>query len=131
MNPMTAEIREGKRLHLLAMLEKHHCRLQTATEARQRRQALIRRIKDCAEDGAVAMVWSGRDCDGVRYTGSVYVVDASIKEVDREAAHTYKWADGPCSFYIERPSVAREIKRTSRDLTLEAFEDGHPHVIYD
>ena len=131
MNPITEHIREGKRLRILALLEEKHGALHFATQARQRRQALIQRVKDCAEHGEVAMVWSGRDCDGVRYTGHVHLVDASVKEVDREAAYTYGWADGPCGFYIERPSIARTIERTSRDLVLEAFEDGHPHVIYD
>jgi hypothetical protein len=44
--------------------------------------------------------------------------------------HTAKWADGPFYFSIISPSEASKIHYSSRDRTLEAFEDGHPHVIY-
>jgi hypothetical protein len=89
-----------------------------------------RRIAKCAEGGRVALVWSGMDCDGSRYSGSVHLVAAAPKAVQAAVAHELEWADGPCSYYIERPSIAMTIPRESRDLGLEAFEDGHPHVIY-
>jgi hypothetical protein len=121
---------EGWRLYVLATLEAIEHNLEEATERRQRRQARLAAIREKAEDGKVAMIWSGRDCDGVRYSGSVYIVDATAQAVDAEEEHTLKWADGPCGFYLERPSVACGVEYDSRDLALEAFEDGHPHVLY-
>ena len=121
-------------IRMLFILEKHermYGRLSQAHERTQRRLNHLNRIRNWSEAGQIAVVWSGRDCDGVRYSGNVYLVEATVADVDEHINHTYAWADGPCSFYLERPSVARGIEATSRDLTLEAFEDGHQHVIYD
>lgn len=124
-------VRDGRRLHLLAKMESLYHKLEEATERRVRRQTFLRHIREYAEGGQVAVVWSGRDCDGVRYTGYVRLVEATVQAVAEHIAHTYEWADGPCACYIERPSVGRFIESHSRDLVMEAFEDGHPHVIYD
>lgn len=102
-----------------------------ATEARTARQSLLRSVKQFAEDGKVAVVWSGRDCDGVRYHNDVRLIDASIVAVDEHIAHTYEWADGPCSYWITTPAYGRTLSYESRDLVMEAHEDGHSHVIYD
>lgn len=119
-----------RRLWFLNRLEQRHGMLEQATEARQRRQALHRRIAECAEDGQVALIESGMDCDCVQYSGYVSLCDATVAAFDAEYAHRAKWADGPFSIAIERPSVARGIRRESRDLAAEAFEDGHPHSIH-
>ena len=84
-----------------------------------------------AEDGQVAVVWSGRDCDCVRYDNVVYTIPCDWRSIMDHVQETYSWADGPCSYYLERPSVADKLRYSSRDLALEAFEDGHPHYIYD
>lgn len=99
-------------------------------EAAQRRMAFHQEIREKAEDGVIAMVWSGMDCDCVRYSGDVRLVPANWREIDAAANDKYEWADGPCDFYLERPSVAKQLEYASKDLVLEAFEDGHPHVIY-
>ena len=151
MNPATSELREGVRLRYLALMEKHHGALELATTARLARQRFLANIRDLAEPWAIttgrddpeagtiarrtlqptiAVVWSGRDCDGVRYSGQVYMVEATREAVIEHINHEYEWADGPCSWRLMRPSEARSIQYTSRDLTLEAFEDGHAHVIY-
>ena len=124
-----AHVRPGR---ILSFLDRHYAdSLWHATHERVRRQQFLQSIARCAEGGKVAVVWSGRDCDGSRYEHSVAIVEAKKKAVDAHIEHTYEWADGPCAYYIERPSVARDLKYSSRDLALEAFEDGHSHVIYD
>jgi len=122
---------DALRLKLLDVLERHHGLLERSTEARQRRQSFLASIRRCAEGGKVAVVWGGRDCDGVRFSGDVRLVDATPAAVDEHIDHTYQWADGPMGYTIMQPSVALGVRYTIRDLTLEAFEDGHPHVIYD
>ena len=124
-----AHVRPGR---ILSFLDRHYAdSLRHATQERARRQQFLQSIARCAEGGRVAVVWSGRDCDGAKYAHSVAIVDADKKEVEAHIEHTYEWADGSCAYYIERPSVARELEYSSRDLALEAFEDGHSHAIYD
>ena len=130
MNPIIAGVREGRRLHFLNLMERHDGALELATTARRRRQGFLNRLAQCAEDGQVAMVWSGMDCDCVKYEGAVRMVEATVAAVEKAADDYYSWADGPCGYYLERPSVARRLRYESRDLALEAFEDGHPHVVY-
>lgn len=120
---------EIDKLHLLNRIEERRGFLREATERRVARQRFLVAIKDCAEGGKVALVWSGRDCDGVQYTGNVELADATVNAVQAAIDTTYEWADGPCSCYIERPSVAQGIPYTSRDLVMEAHENGHPHVL--
>lgn len=92
--------------------------------------AMKRRIAACAENGKVAVVESGMDCDCVRYSGHVSIIDATVEAYEAHYDHVAKWADGPFSLGVVSPSEARKIKRQSRDLALEAFEDGHAHVVY-
>jgi hypothetical protein len=44
--------------------------------------------------------------------------------------HVTKWADGPVYFDVMKPRDAKRVRYQSRDLVLEAFEDGHPHCIH-
>jgi hypothetical protein len=111
-------------------VEQRHGKLEEATNKRIERQRLIERIRSCQENGKIAIVESGRDCDGMQYSGSVCLIDASVAAWDAHYDYVANHADGPFSFAVEKPSIAKHIKHTSRDLTLEAFEDGHPHVIY-
>lgn len=112
------------------LVANHNGRLERATDARIARQEHLRKVREYAHNGKVAVVWSGRDCDGVQYSGQVCLVDATVQAVDEHINHTYEWADGPCYFYLAHPIHAERIQYASRDLTLEAFEDGHPHVLY-
>lgn len=105
--------------------------LRVIEDARRRRQALNERLRVCTENGQIAVIESGRDCDGVRYWGHVHYLPATIQAYSEHEHYVDRWADGPFSLTIERPSAAKHVRRGSRDLTLEAFEDGHSHVIYD
>jgi hypothetical protein len=86
------------------------------------------RIEECAEDGVVAVIESGRDCDGVQYWGRTHTIPATLTHYQRLCDTIGDWADGPYWLEVERPSV--KVQYGSRDLTMEAFEDGHPHVLY-
>lgn len=86
-------------------------------------------LKAYAENGRVAYVESGRDCDCVEYSGKIHVVDATyeaFQELEREIS---EWADGPFVLEIARVSETRDVRYESRDLVLEAYEEGHPHHI--
>lgn len=122
-------IGEGYRLKACAVFRE--AALEEATHHRKARQLLVNSVKNFAEGGEVAVVWNGRDCDGVRYHNAVSYVEATVKAVDEHIEHTYAWADGPCSYYITTPTYGRTLQYDSRDLVAEAFEDGHAHVIYD
>lgn len=125
---------DAVRLHILNVLQDHD------VDAANRRQALAERLeihracRDLAEitdEGLMlAVVWSGRDCDGVQYQGDVRLVRATWRAVMDHIEHTLEWADGPCSYSLMTPSAAAKLRYWARDTILEAFEDGHPHCIH-
>jgi hypothetical protein len=125
-----SEIRDPLRLKLLHMEFERESESWFVTALRERR-SIHNAIKTMAQRGKVAVVWSGRDCDCVRYSGEVRLVKATWKAIVDHIDQTYKWADGPCGYHFTTPSKAKKIERESRDLALEAFENGHPYYIYD
>ena len=88
-----------------------------------------RAVRVMAECGKVAVVWSGRDCDGVAYSGDVRLVNATLADVRRHIERYYEWADGPCNYTMMSPSTAALIHPQERDLTAEAHEEGRPQCI--
>jgi hypothetical protein len=124
----TADVTPSRRLFILnKVLGDRIEELHNQTQARIR---MHRQIAELQEEGSIAVMWSGRDCDGVQYSGSMRMVAADPASVIRHIDETYEWADGPCSWTLMRPSEAIKVLYQSRDLTLEAFEDGHPHGLY-
>ena len=121
--PTLASLRFGLRCKLAALAYEELDRAITE------RGALAARIRACDEGGKIAMVESGMDCDCVRYSGKVTIVPATMAAYYEEYNRTAEWADGPFSFAIVRPSEAAGIEYASRDLALEAYENGHPHYI--
>ena len=92
------------------------------------RVVLQRVIADCLEDGQICRVESGMDCDCVQFTHSSLIDNPTpVALLASEEDSTY-WADGPLGIGYCRPSERPESR--SRDLALEAFEDGHPHIVY-
>ena len=84
------------------------------------------------EGGMVALCRSGMDCDCSKYW-DVRIVPAPVSVVAwlRELDNHCQWLDGPESTWFDKPSNHPEgDEHESRDLALEAFEDGHPHVVY-
>lgn len=90
----------------------------------------VRSVYDHQEDGKVALVTSGMDCDCSSWTGRVFLLPAVPVKVNQSIEKMYESAEGPITWHLTRPSMAQHIRETNRDLALEAFEDGHPHVVY-
>jgi hypothetical protein len=104
--------------------------LERRHEATQERVAIIRQLSELSEAGKIAIVESGMDCDCVAYTGNVRTCSSDSASFWETVNKMYENAEGPISWYLARPSEARNIKSTSRDLAFEAYEDGHPHVVF-
>ena len=96
----------------------------------EKRWKLEQRIKDCAVDGKIYVEESGMDCDCVKYWGHVHECKATLMDYYRLSEEINKWADGPFSLHIMSERDRKEVKSGSKDLILEAYEDGHPHVVY-
>jgi len=125
---------EVERIRLLRPLHELFLRGQLCSdsarkEALTERFATKRRIAACAEDGKVAIVESGRDCDGVEYSGKVSIIPSTLEAYCAACDQIAEGADGPFWLDVERPSIARTLRYESRDLVAEAFENGHPHVL--
>jgi hypothetical protein len=96
----------------------------------QNRINLLHILSECSEDGKIAIVYNGMDCDGCAYEGHSFTVDANTKDFENAVQDLYMNAEGPLYWYILRPSEAKNVKRLSRDLALEAFENGNPWSIH-
>jgi len=131
MNNLTLEQEKNgiRMIGLMSRIERRRGFLSEAQDARIRRMTMIRQVKEFAESGKIAMVNSGMDCDCSRWENSVSIIRATVKSVDKWVNDFYANAEGPQSCRLERPSVARKLQHSSRDLALEAFEDGHPYSI--
>jgi len=131
MNGLTVEQEKKGIFKLWARnrIEERRHLLSEATEARQKRATILRQVVEYAENGKIAMVNSGMDCDCSRWENSVSIIRATVKSVDKWVNDFYANAEGPQSCRLERPSVAKKLQHSSRDLALEAFEDGHPYSI--
>jgi hypothetical protein len=115
------------RLHIEHLYERHSG---VSVNHRINRNArLAQRIAECdIGDGTVFVAEFGRDCDGSQYQRSARLLPASVKAYWAEVNRIAEWADGPFQLLICDPDDLPEP--WSRDLALEAFEDGHPHVLY-
>tara|TARA_R100001509_G_C4858325_1_gene212484 strand:+ start:407 stop:877 length:471 start_codon:yes stop_codon:yes gene_type:complete len=94
------------------------------------KESIINHIKSKTENGKVAVVWSGVDADCVSWGNRVDVVSSSYVQIEKMLNDTYEGSEGSIDFYYEKPSIAQKLNETSRDLAMEAFENGHPHVVY-
>lgn len=61
-------------------------------------------VRRHAENGLVAIVHGGIDCDGARFDGRVRIVRAVPSIVEREVDEIYEHAEGPTWAYVMRPS---------------------------
>jgi hypothetical protein len=95
-----------------------------------RRQQLQACIAEHAENGRVALVSGGIDCDGGRWDNRVSLVTATVVAVELWIEKYHEYAEGPQWQTVEKPSVAADLTEDCRDLALEAFEDGRAHVLY-
>ena len=94
-------------------------------------RAVYRAILDkYVEDGKIGVIRSGMDCDCTQYYDES-IIDAprgAVKFVLDEVHHE-EWLDGPESTRWAKPSDI-EPQHKSADRALEAYEDGHPSVVY-
>jgi hypothetical protein len=91
------------------------------------RGELMATLKKYAHGCKVLILESGRDCDCVEYFGVRHVIDATPAAFNALRADIAEYADGP--FRLEVSPWTDETEYVSRDLALEAYEDGHPHHI--
>lgn len=84
-------------------------------------------IEKYAEAGFIKVVESGRDCDGVEYDGIVRVIDATLDAYMELADEISESADGPFQLCIV--PMSDEPEYSTRDLVMEAHENGHRHSI--
>ena len=87
-------------------------------------------IDKYAENGKVAIVYGFMDCDCARSDDNVNIIDANIVSVNQWEERFWDGAEGQQWWSIETMAYANSLTPSSRDLAMEAFEDGHPHVIY-
>ena len=79
-----------------------------------------------SERGQVVILESGMDCDCVAFSNRKYKVDALLVAVRAMMDRIYVNAEGPCHLSIVSPSAAKRLEYGSRDLGMEAYENGHP-----
>lgn len=96
----------------------------------QDRAALKQCIARCSEGGRVLIVESGRDCDGAEWRDRTHTLPATVTHYVAGFMLRCDGADGPIYWDIDKPSRRAFYRASTRDLALEAFEDGHAHVIH-
>jgi len=90
----------------------------------------VLKIKENAENGRVLIVYGGRDCDGSQSEGYTKLVDAGYYSAQKFIDSLYEGADGAIWYEFAKPSEDVNIAVETRDLALEAFENGHNSTIY-
>lgn len=105
--------------------------LDTIHSTLTKRWKMKARIEECRITGT-GLMWvteSGMDCDSVQYSGHMHKCEATVAAFDKLYDEINEWADGPFGLYPITEEEKEEIRPTSRDLAMEAHEDGHPHVV--
>lgn len=95
-----------------------------------KRERLYQRIDSMTENGHVGLHIDAIDCDCAHYTRAWSIPMTSHRAVLREIERAYDDAEGMMTVSVVTPQFADTHEWTSRDLALEAFEEGHPHVVY-
>jgi hypothetical protein len=91
------------------------------------RVPLVKQIRDCEEHGLIGFNVDQMDCDCSRWTSS-RDIPAHPLAFEKAVEGVGNDAEGPIyGIWISKPS--KKAKYESRDLALEAFEDGHPHSV--
>jgi len=111
---------------LFPMMQGAHCITAIRDLINTHEQIMTHRVKRKGKM-MIKVVESGMDCDCVKYSGRVHTCEATVKAFEELHDRIAEWADGPFSLSIVPWS--QKITYTSRDLALEAYENGHPHHI--
>lgn len=86
-------------------------------------------INHYQEDGVVAFILEGMDCDCTQYKRVSHMkVPKSIFVFLIEEEKRVEWLDGPESSYFGKPSQYPKMHLQS-DRALAAYEDGHMHSV--
>ena len=96
----------------------------------ERRFHLRGLIAQYQRDGKVWLEESGMDCDCMQYGGRIHEIDATLDAYEQLLGELNQWADGPFSLVFLHPDRVVDVDYWSRDLALEAYENGHPHAIF-
>jgi len=94
------------------------------------KKEIVEAIHESTENGKVAVVYGGRDCDMSQWDNRVTLLPATFAHVNRWADDYMEGAEGPQWWHVEKPSSVEDLEASSRDLALEAHEDGHPHIVH-
>jgi hypothetical protein len=90
------------------------------------KQRIIDAIAKYEQNGVVRLCDRFMDCDHAVSTSS-RVIKANYYSYIRYLDLIYDGVEGPGTTWLDYPGNIPE--RNSRDLALEAFEDGHPHTV--
>lgn len=92
--------------------------------------AWARRIIDAyARDGRIGFIRSGMDCDCTQYYAeSTLTIDGTVADFLRWYNGYLEGLEGPDSHRFCDPAEIEPVYRT-RDRAMEAYEDGHPHLV--
>ena len=83
------------------------------------------------DDGKIGVITTSIDCDCTRgYYERVVEMPNCVAAIKRHANDFYDNLEGPGSMRFVHWSSIDRSRSNTRDLALEAFEDGHPHVVY-
>jgi len=91
------------------------------------REKLKAKLEECVVDGKIALVSSGMDCDCSQYVHAYVQQYRGVFWFQMRERDSYEWADGPMNFGFCKPEERPD--HSSRDLAMEAYEDGRPHLI--
>ena len=91
------------------------------------RSRLAEHVASVQVDGMVSFNESGMDCDCVRGESSRTIPAAPLRAIESRIDDVYEWAEGPTSVWIDTP--ANGVASYTRDLIMEAHENGHPHFV--
>lgn len=94
------------------------------------RAELAGEIAGQVEDGRIGVIRDGMDCDCTQYHRESVVDFTGLVAFARDEAKHYAYLDGPEATCFVAPSRIDRERNASRDLALEAFEDGHAHVVH-
>lgn len=92
------------------------------------RARMYARIDKVQVNGQISISVDQMDCDCSRWT-SGNVMDAFPRRaVEQYIEDIYNNAEGPI-YWLSIDAPEKKAEYTSRDLALEAFEDGHAHSV--
>ena len=116
--------------HMLQRMFEKNLRTNRYVEGKlARKQRLKDEIISSTENNEFALNISSTDCDHYHSVSSyIYNSDTPLMEIFNTIEALYEHCEGPTNHWISKPS--EKAQDYSRDYALEAFEDGHPHVIY-